>query len=46
MLQSTFFKNNTQLNEFLNIGGSSFSQYNNGVKPFEGWEKKKQILIV
>ena len=41
MLQSPFFKNNTQLNEFLNIGGSSFSPFNNGVKPFEGWGGKK-----
>ena len=41
MLQSPYFNNNVQLNEFLNIGGSSFSQYNNGVKPFEGWGLKK-----
>ena len=41
MLQSPFFNNNLQLNEFFNIGGSSFSQYNGGVKPFEGWAEKK-----
>ena len=41
MLQSPYFNNNIQLNEFLNIGGSSFSQYNSGVKPFEGWGLKK-----
>ena len=41
MLQSPYFNNNLQINEFLNIGGSSFSQYNNGVKPFEGWGLKK-----
>ena len=41
MLQSPFFNNNLQINEFFNIGGSSFSQYNNGVKPFEGWGLKK-----
>ena len=41
MLQNPFFKNNNQLNEFFNIGGSSFSQYNGGVKPFEGWGEKK-----
>ena len=41
MLQSPFFNNNLLLNEFLNIGGSSFSQYNGGVKPFEGWVEKK-----
>ena len=41
MLQNTFFKNNTQLNEFFNIGRSSFSQSNNGIKPFEGWGEKK-----
>ena len=41
MLQSPYFNNNLQINEFFNIGGSSFSQYNNGVKPFEGWGLKK-----
>ena len=41
MLQSPYFKNNNQLNEFFNIGGSSFSQYNGGIKPFEGWGEKK-----
>ena len=41
MIQSPYFLNNLQINEFLNIGGSSFSQYNNGVKPFEGWGLKK-----
>ena len=41
MLQNPYFKNNNQLNEFFNIGGSSFSQYNGGVKPFEGWGEKK-----
>ena len=41
MLQSSYFKNNILLNEFLNIGGSSFSQYNGGIKPFEGWGEKK-----
>ena len=41
MLQSPYFENNLQINEFLNIGGSSFSQYNKGVKPFEGWGLKK-----
>lgn len=46
MLQNPYFKNNNQLNEFFNIGGSSFSQYNGGVKPFEGWGEKKQTPIV
>ena len=41
MLQNPYFKNNNLLNEFFNIGGSSFSQYNGGVKPFEGWGGKK-----
>jgi len=41
MIQSSFFKNNLLLNEFFNIGGSSFSQYNDGIKPFEGWGEKK-----
>ena len=41
MLQNPFFNNNLLLNEFFNIGGSSFSQYNGGVKPFEGWGEKK-----
>ena len=41
MLQSPYFDNNLQLNEFLNIGGTSFSQYNYGVKPFEGYGLKK-----
>ena len=41
IIQSPFFNNNLQVNEFLNIGGSSFSQYDEGVKPFEGWGEKK-----
>ncbi len=41
IIQSPFFNKNLLVNEFLNIGGSSFSQYNNGVKPFEGWGEKK-----
>ena len=41
ILQNDFFNNNTILNEFLNIGGSSFSIYNGGSKPFEGWGEKK-----
>ena len=40
-LQNPFFRDNLQLNEFFNIGGSSFSLYNGGVKPFEGWGEKK-----
>ena len=40
-LQNEFFNNNVILNEFLNIGISSFNIYNNGVKPFEGWAEKK-----
>ena len=41
MLESPFFNNNLLLNEFFNIGGSSFSQYNGGIKPFEGWGEKR-----
>ena len=41
ILQSPYFNNNLLVNEFFNIGGSSFSQYNNGIKPFEGWGLKK-----
>ena len=41
LLQNPYFEKNILLNEFLNIGGSSFSQYNGGVKPFEGWGEKK-----
>ena len=41
MLQNPFFNKNLLLNEYLNIGGSSFSYYNGGVKPFEGWGEKK-----
>ena len=41
MINNDFFNENTIINEFLNIGGSSFSVYNNGVKPFEGWVGKK-----
>ena len=41
MIKNEFFDNNLIINEFLNIGGSSFSFYNNGVKPFEGWAGKK-----
>ena len=41
IIQHPFFKDNLILNEFFNIGGSSFSQYNGGVKPFEGWGEKK-----
>ena len=41
MLQNPFFNGNLQLNEFFNIGGSSFSLYNGGVKPYEGWGEKK-----
>ena len=41
IIQNPYFDNNLQINEFLNIGGSSFSQYNKGVKPFEGWGLKK-----
>ena len=42
ILQNDYYNDNLILNEFLNIGGSSFSIYNNGEKPFEGWV----ILIV
>ena len=41
LLQSSYFDNNMIINEFLNIGSSSFSQYNNGIKPYEGWAMKK-----
>ena len=41
IIENDYFNNNIILNEFLNIGGSSFSFYNNGVKPFEGWARKK-----
>ena len=41
ILKSPYFDNNIDINEFLNIGGSSFSVYNNGVKPFEGYVLKK-----
>ena len=41
LLQSSYFDNNIIINEFLNIGSSSFSQYNNGIKPYEGWAMKK-----
>ena len=41
MLQSPYFDNNIMLNEFLNIGSNSFSQYNYGIKPFEGYGFKK-----
>ena len=41
LLQSDYFNNNLLINEFLNIGGTSFSQINNGIKPFEGWAGKK-----
>ena len=41
LIQSSYFENNIILNEFLNIGNSSFRAYNNGVKPYEGWAMKK-----
>ena len=41
LLQSEYFNNNLLINEFLNIGSTSFSQYNNGIKPFEGYAYKK-----
>ena len=41
LLQNDYFNNNLLINEFLNIGSTSFSQINNGVKPFEGWAGKK-----
>ena len=41
LLQSEYFNNNLLINEFLNIGSTSFSQYNNGIKPYEGWAMKK-----
>ena len=41
LLQSSYLNNNLLLNEFLNIGSSSFSHYNNGIKPYEGWAEKK-----
>ena len=41
LLQSPYFNNNLILNEFLNIGSTSFSHYNNGIKPYEGWAEKK-----
>ena len=41
VLEEPIFDNNLLINEFLNIGGSSFIQYNGGRKPFEGWGHKK-----
>ena len=41
ILQSPYFHNNLIVNEFLNIGSTSFSIYNNGIKPLEGWAMKK-----
>ena len=41
ILANESFNNNAIINEFLNIGGSSFSIYNNGNKPYEGWGGKK-----
>ena len=41
LLQSSYLNNNLLLNEFLNIGSTSFSHYNNGIKPYEGWAEKK-----
>ena len=41
IIKNEYFKDNVIINEFLNIGGSSFSIYNNGIKPFEGWVGKK-----
>ena len=41
ILENEYYNNNLIINEFLNIGGSSFSIYNNGEKPFEGWAGKK-----
>ena len=41
ILQNEYFNNDEILNEFFNIGISSFNIYNNGDKPFEGWAEKK-----
>ena len=41
LLESNYFNNNLFINEFLNIGSSSFSQNNSGIKPYEGWVSKK-----
>ena len=41
LVQSSYFDTNLILNEFLNIGSSSFRHYNNGIKPYEGWAMKK-----
>ena len=41
LFKSSYFNNNLIINEFFNIGSSSFSQYNNGIKPYEGWAMKK-----
>ena len=41
LLESNYFDNNLFINEFLNIGSSSFSQNNSGIKPYEGWASKK-----
>ena len=41
LFKSSYFDNNLIINEFFNIGSSSFSQYNNGIKPYEGWAMKK-----
>ena len=41
LLQSPYFTHNLIVNEFLNIGSTSFSQLNNGVKPYEGWVLKR-----
>ena len=36
LFKSSYFDNNLIIKEFFNIGSSSFSQYNNGIKPYEG----------
>ena len=41
LFKSSYFDNNLIIKEFFNIGSSSFSQYNNGIKPYEGWVMKK-----
>ena len=41
LFKSSYFDNNLIINEFFTIGSSSFSQYNNGIKPYEGWAMKK-----
>ena len=41
LFKSSYFDNNLIINEFFNIGSSSFSQLNNGIKPYEGWAMKK-----